>query len=277
MRCLSDRKLVTQTVSHLTHISMSLPFATNINQLLNELVTNLKRTLGDKVVGFYVYGSLTAEDFDKDISDIDLLVVTRLDIKESEFNELNKIHISTIKKNLEWDDRLEIAYISVGSLEAYRRTSPQIAVIGPGQPFNIKKMTKDWLINWWMVRNHGIAIFGPDPKEIIPAISKKEFVACVKEDALEVDRWMSQTDTLPSQSFTILTLSRSLYSFKTGEYVSKRKAIDWIQVKYPQWISLTEKAYNWRSCWKNSEAEPESSRAEVREYVKFIAKEITEA
>src|SRR4051812_45976805 len=48
----------------------------NINTLLTELVSEMEKVLGEKLVGLYLYGSLVTGDFDDDISDIDLLAVT---------------------------------------------------------------------------------------------------------------------------------------------------------------------------------------------------------
>ena len=44
-----------------------------VNALIGELLTGIRGVLGDRLVGLYLYGSLVAGDFDKDISDIDLL------------------------------------------------------------------------------------------------------------------------------------------------------------------------------------------------------------
>ncbi|MEZ0537617.1 nucleotidyltransferase domain-containing protein [Caldicellulosiruptoraceae bacterium PP1] len=47
----------------------------DINHLLNSLLSRIQNIFGTKFLGFYLYGSLVWGDFDKDISDIDLLAV----------------------------------------------------------------------------------------------------------------------------------------------------------------------------------------------------------
>ena len=60
----------------------------DVNRLLNTLLTRMQSILHDKLVGLYLYGSLVTGDFDHDISDIDLLTVTSVDIDELEFEAI---------------------------------------------------------------------------------------------------------------------------------------------------------------------------------------------
>ncbi|MEA3355592.1 MAG: adenylyltransferase, partial [Patescibacteria group bacterium] len=62
----------------------------NVNKFLEDFLFQVKKILGDKLVGLYLYGSLTWEDFDIDISDIDLLAVLSVDLNENEALALEK-------------------------------------------------------------------------------------------------------------------------------------------------------------------------------------------
>ena len=83
-----------------------------INNLLEYLIIAVNKILSDNLFGVYLFGSLVWGDFDYDISDIDLLVVTGDDIDEKGFSELNNLHLEIIKKFSYWNDRIEVAYIS---------------------------------------------------------------------------------------------------------------------------------------------------------------------
>ena len=52
------------------------PYA-EANAAVEALLDGVKETLGEQMVGLYLYGSLASGDFDPQTSDIDFLVVTR--------------------------------------------------------------------------------------------------------------------------------------------------------------------------------------------------------
>ncbi|MDQ5867841.1 MAG: nucleotidyltransferase domain-containing protein, partial [Chloroflexota bacterium] len=139
----------------------------NINELLADLREGIRRILAGRLVGVYLYGSLVTGDFDMGASDIDLLAVTSSDIDSSEFEQLDRMHLDFISRNKEWEHRLEIAYLSVDALKTYRWRASNIAIISPGEPFHVKEAGKDWLLNWYIVREKGIALAGPHPMTII--------------------------------------------------------------------------------------------------------------
>ena len=119
----------------------------HINALLDSLLSYMQGILGEKLVGLYLYGSLVMGDFDNEISDIDLLAAATTDIDYVEFNALQKMQDDIVTKQKEWDDRLEIAYLSLHALKTFKTQTSQIAIISPGEPFHIKEAGKDWLMN----------------------------------------------------------------------------------------------------------------------------------
>ncbi len=60
----------------------------HINELLETLLSQIQAILGEKLVGFYLYGSLVRGDFDYEISDIDLLAATATNVDKNEFHVL---------------------------------------------------------------------------------------------------------------------------------------------------------------------------------------------
>src|SRR5690348_4129469 len=124
----------------------------DINGLLDDLLGRLKGALGEKLVGLYLYGSLVWGDFDYDISDIDLLAVTTAPLDEAEFTRLERLHNDFVAEYSRWNDRLEIAYLPLKGLQTFRTEASPIAVISPGEPFNLKEAGYDWLINWYVVQ-----------------------------------------------------------------------------------------------------------------------------
>lgn len=241
-----------------------------LNKLLNLLLSQMKDILGEKLVGLYIYGSLVWGDFDYEISDIDLLAAISTDLNEKEFNKLKQIQDEIVKEYKKFDNRLEIAYMSLSALKTFKIQRSKIAIISPGEPFHIKEAGIDWLMNWYFVRENSITIFGPDPKTIIEPISKEEFIQCVKDQVKDWPNWIPQNHKRKFQSYAILTMCRALYAYKNGVQVSKKQAALWVQKKLPEWSSLIQNALKWREDWKNEDVDHEATFPETSRLVAYI-------
>ena len=49
-----------------------------------------------------------------------------------------------------------------------------------------------------------------------------------------------------SQAYAILSICRGLYTCRTGERLSKRRAAEWAAREFPEWAGLIEAALAWR-------------------------------
>lgn len=239
----------------------------SINQFLQAVLSDLQRALGDKLAGLYLYGSLVWGDYDDGVSDVDLLAATVGDIDAQEFAALDAMHHSLIARYPEWDDRLEIVYLSLEGLKTFREKRSQIAVISPGEPFNLKDAGTDWLMNWYMVLTKGVALYGPPPAAIIDPIPTAEFVEAVKDHARMWRTIIDEVDNRGLQSYSVLTLSRALYTCKHGEQVSKAKAAAWVASQLPAYASLLERALDWRRRNREPNIDHAATLPEVRAFV----------
>src|SRR5262245_56771673 len=143
----------------------------HVNELIDILLKQMKTILGQKLVGFYLTGSLVTGDYDDDCSDVDLLAAISSELDDTEFNALKKMHDDIVLNNKRWDDRFEIAYVSLRGLKTFKTESSNIGIISPGEPFHIIEADRLWLPNWYMVREKGRTLFGPTPTDIIAPIS----------------------------------------------------------------------------------------------------------
>jgi hypothetical protein len=224
---------------------MNLPPA--IQPLLTVVTHELPLQLGDTLVGIYLYGSAVWGDFDDDISDIDLLVVLTCDIDADLFARLDTWHQALEAQFPAWAERIEIAYISTTALQTFRSHTSPIAVISPGEPFNIKEAGIDWLINWYTIRQQSVVLSGPAVATVIPDISALEFRDNVRQQVSEWRDWVSHTrDSRPFQAYTILTMCRALYAWDSGTQVSKRVAAEWAMQQLPEYASIIANALEWR-------------------------------
>jgi predicted nucleotidyltransferase len=244
---------------------------TDINRQLDELLSRMQAILGKKLIGLYLFGSLVWGDFDYAISDIDLLAAIAADLDDQEFVQLDRLHHDLAKAYPEWEGRLEIAYISTQALQTFKtRTSP-IAIISPGEPFHVKEAGNDWLINWYIVQEKGLTLYGPAPTSIIAPISKEEFIQWVRVQAEEWREYIIHAlHSRPYQAYSILTMCRALYASRTGRQVSKKQAALWTQQHFPEWAAQIEKALKWREDHRNKQIDHEATYPETVRFVTAV-------
>ncbi len=240
-----------------------------INQLLQHLLENIQKVLGERLLGFYLYGSLVWGDFDYDISDIDLLAVTSDDVRDSDFAKLKEMHSEFAIQHPAWDNRIEVQYASKTGLKSFRTQASRMAVISPGEPFHVIDAGVEWLTNWFFVQDYGLILFGPPPDQFIDPISKDEFVQAIYDHALFWKEHVKETrNARPYQSYAVLTLCRALYTVTYKEQVSKKVAAKWAMSQLPDWANFINEALVVRShAGETTQADANSAYPKTEHFV----------
>jgi predicted nucleotidyltransferase len=246
----------------------------DIDRLLESLLSRMRRILHEKLVGLYLYGSLTTGDFDPQSSDIDLLAVTSSDISETERDALRAMHLDFARDNPQWDDRIDVQYLSLAALRTFRTQRSPIAIISAGEPFHMTEAGKEWLLNWYVVREDGVSLFGPPAETLIGPITWEEYAGCIRDYAAEVAARMEDAPNRKEQAYAILTMCRALLVHRTGEQASKRRAALWAQEELPRWSGLIQSALAWREAWQEKEVDHAATRAETVRFVNFVKDQI---
>jgi predicted nucleotidyltransferase len=247
-----------------------------IDELLDLLVGEIRGSLNDSLIGLYLYGSLATGDFDPERSDIDLLAIVSSDIDGEAFDRLDDMHRRFVEDHPAWDDRIEVAYVSAPAMRKFKTEMGDIAVVSPGEPFHIKESDRGWLMNWYMVREVGVTLFGPPPRTLIPEISKAEFVEAVRENSGEWAEWVYRMRPPGAQSYAVLTMCRALYAHTNGKQASKKEAALWARERLPQWAPLIRWAWDWRSEALEDEAEAGANFSETVRFVHDVIGRVTE-
>src|ERR1700753_2325430 len=81
-----------------------------VSALLRELAARLPVILGRNLVGIYLYGSLTPRVFHPRRSDVDLIVVTRRDLSDTQFRRLGAWLAREAESN-PWTTRLQMLFL----------------------------------------------------------------------------------------------------------------------------------------------------------------------
>ncbi|MGH2484797.1 MAG: aminoglycoside adenylyltransferase domain-containing protein [Ktedonobacterales bacterium] len=244
-----------------------------VNAVLDELHARIQAILGNRLTGLYLYGSLVTGDFDPAVSDLDLLAATDGDLRADDFARLERMHAEFARERPEWDDRIEVAYLAVTALQSFRKRRTQIAVISPGEPFHFQDAGLDWLVTWYVVREQGVALAGPPPQQLIAPIAKEEYLAGVRDYAIEFRQRVTQPMPRGSQAYAILTMCRAYHTLKTGELASKARSAQWARTQWPQWSPLIQQALLWRSIPRGEPMDDGATLPETRRFVLFAAGE----
>jgi Domain of unknown function (DUF4111) len=225
-----------------------------INDLLRQLLDGIRSVLGDHFVGLYLSGSLAFGDFDPTSSDIDFVAAICEPLDEAAVAALQRMHEELGGRGGEqgaWAHRLEGFYVPLAPLRRHDPATSRHAFFAADTRFGKHRLGWDWVINRYVVREHGVVVDGPPPATLIDPISREQLLGGVRgalrhEWSRHVDgsEWMRSRH---EQAFVVLTMCRALYVLDRGAFVSKPEAADWAQRHLaPEWTPLIQRALAWR-------------------------------
>jgi hypothetical protein len=226
-------------------------------------IHGLKRILGPKLVGFYIYGAAAFPDT-LPTGDIDFHVILESELTEDEKSQLEKLHQSLAKTFPPLGGELDGYYIILK--DALQKTPPKSQMW--------KRATDH---SWALHREHILAgrhkvLYGPDPRTIYPPATWPELEAALYGELDFVEEHLRDYP-----DYCILNLCRLIYSFETKDVVvSKAQASDWARKALPLWqqhIELARKSYD-------RQATPEDRKfmlAEVGRFLEFAKERIKRA
>ncbi len=227
---------------------------TTAHTVVATIAQRLPEVLAERLVAAYLFGSLVWGDFDEDTSDIDILVVLTCDVDDDLFAPLDAFHAELALQYPYWAGRIELVYISIAALDSFKEKRSPIAVMSPGEPFNIKDAGLDWQINWYTIRGQSQVLYGPAPSTVIPEITAQEFRDGVRLQVAEWGDWVVHTrDSRPYQAYCILTMCRALYAWQEGIQTSKRAAAEWAMQVLPDQAHIIGTALEWRRDHRNND------------------------
>jgi hypothetical protein len=218
-----------------------------VDALLAELLAAQRAILGKRLIGLYLYGSLSLGDFDPASSDIDFLAVTREPVAGATLAALAALHDRIVRSGRPYADKLEGWYFDRAALRHPAPAEAPQATIGADWPFGLSQPGPVWIIERYIVREYGVTVWGPPPRTLIDPIDPGALREATR--ALLRDFWAQQLDgpewlrTRDYQAFAILTMCRALQTIATGTVASKLAAAAWAQgVLAPPWPDLIARA-----------------------------------
>ena len=212
----------------------------DLNQLLVELVVGATKVLGDSFCGAYLQGSFAVGDADAD-SDVDFIVVTKEDVTPKQQAELQALHQTLYTLPTSWAQHLEGSYIP---RKVLRRPDPDrrplLYLDNGATEFALDNHDNTAVVRW-SLREHGVVLAGPDPRELVEPIAADQLRAEMRWALGHWQAWFRSIDSISRRALAVAVLShaRILHTLAIGEVSSKRTAGEWaLHALDPEWAPL---------------------------------------
>jgi len=218
-----------------------------LNRLLDRLLAEQQAVLSRAMLGLYLHGSLALGAFNPFRSDIDFVVATDGRLAGETQAALAAMHARLRAEGIPWADHLEGSYIPVAALRRYDPDDADFPALRVDGSFAVDIHGSDWIIQRWVLREKGVALFGPSPATLIDPVSAD---ALRRAAAGILREWwqpmLSEHYRLHEreyQAYAVLTMCRSLYTLTTGAIAAKSTAAQWaLENIAPRWHASIERA-----------------------------------
>jgi hypothetical protein len=251
---------------------MSVTKYKDINKVLSSLTTGMTHILGKNLVGVYLTGSLSYGDFNPDNSDIDLVAIVNDPLSPEQLEALKTMHLHVEATTEKWAKRIECSYVPLDMLESIQPPKTPRPYLGEGTFYAEAPYGNEWIINQYLLYNHGIPLLGPDFKTLVKPINIEDVrAACIRDLFEEWEPKMTDPTYLNNshyQSYVVLNLCRILYTVVCHSTLSKKASASWVKSEFdPQWNTLIQTAEDW------SYGKEMNLKEEVIEFIQFVATE----
>ncbi|HET6382529.1 MAG TPA: aminoglycoside adenylyltransferase domain-containing protein [Armatimonadota bacterium] len=241
-----------------------------LNSVLQDLVTSVQAILGDNFIGAYLQGSFAIGDWDYD-SDVDFIIALDHDVNEAELPALQAMHGRIYDGDSNWAKHLEGSYFPK---EILRRADPaksELYFLDNTFRELIRSNHCNTLVVRWAVRERGIVLAGPDPRELIDPVSaddlRQEVMVTMREWAQQLFANPEQMDNRWFQPYAVLSYCRMLHTLETGTIESKLAGARWAAGALDsRWTGLIERAWADRPdpSWKvRQKANPDDLKSTI--------------
>ena len=243
-----------------------------LNALLDDLVAEARRILGDAFVGAYLQGSFALGAADA-ASDCDFLVVTGRPVSDEEFGGLAALHAELPTRPGHWSRHLEGSYAVQAELRGLHAVGRPWPYVDHGSRELVRHPHCNSEVVRWILHEHGRTVAGPPARDLVDAVPAEALRArmCAELPGLlaGLESWISW-DVAWCQRYVVVTFCRVLATLATGRVLSKPDALRWAGGTLDRrWRPLLERAGADRAAYDPDERPPPGSVAETRAFAAY--------
>jgi streptomycin 3"-adenylyltransferase len=209
-----------------------------ITEQVSQACAVIERHLGSALQAIHLYGSALDGGL-KPYSDIDLLVTVNAPLDEPIRQALlsNLLTVSAAPGEDRSLRALEVTVIEHREVVPWRYPAKRELQFGEwlrqdllAGAFEPALLDIDLAILLTKVRQHSIALVGPEAEKLFEPVPKHDFFKALADT---LKQWNSPADWEGDERNVILTLARIWYSAATGQIVPKDIAADWVLERLP--------------------------------------------
>lgn len=223
-----------------------------IRPLLQDYLRFLLHQVPDLTEAVYLHGSIALDAFNEQLSDIDFITVLHRCPTVSEMRNLQAIHQTLREIYPCW--MLDGSYVQRHDLGQLSDAIAPCPYVAEGV-FHSQGYRDLNLVNWWVLKHHGIAVLGSSPQTLSFSVSWDDLVARMHINLNGYWRSWTRTPTRWVQLLTdygiqwaVLGVLRLWYTFREHNITSKTGAGTYALEHLPsRWHPLIQEAINLRN------------------------------
>ena len=196
-----------------------------LDALLARFVDALRTVLGERLVGAYLQGSFALGEADE-WSDVDFVVVTTEMVEPA---LVQPMHAELYAQPTPWAQHLEGSYIPAALLRRVDPARTPLPFLDNGATELVWDAHCNTAVVRTILRERGVVLAGPDPKELVDAVSPDDLRREARAALVAYVDWALELrePTAWQQTYLVYTLCRILRTIGHGDVLSKRGACDW--------------------------------------------------
>ena len=274
-----------------------------LDAVLAVLVRGVRERLGGNFVGAYLQGSFAIGDADAG-SDCDFIVAIGRDLTAEEIGGLDQLHKAIHRlPHRPWRHRLEGSYTPLDVLRRWIPTPREppgepprgtgwldagtgaqgprgypFVYLNHGARFLVRSEHDDTQVVRWSLRERGIVLTGPNPRDLIDPVTPAALGAEMRRIiALCLDVDLQPMDRVYEQTFWVGLFCRILHTTVTGLVASKKAGAAWAADTLDQrWRGLIERSLASRALPEEQRISPAhpTDVAATREFVAYVVERL---
>jgi len=191
-----------------------------VRPLLDRFTADIGRVV--RLTALWAHGSLALGDFQPGRSDLDLIALVGEPVSDQQRQELQLVH-EALAADEPLAELLHCTYVAAAELADVSRVHATWAM---SEMFDRRVS----VLSRRELQAGGLALYGPDPREVVPPVSDRQLADYVRADLS--DFWHPRTE-VPHLwlrevwvDLGFLTLARASVTLQDGRLISKREAFD---------------------------------------------------
>ena len=249
------------------------PYA-DLDELVEELLGQWRRILGDGLAGAWIQGSFALGAGDLH-SDCDWIVATHAPLTEAQVAALRRLHDEIPTREGHWPHDIEGSYARFDELASVEHLGRRWLFNDHGH------RTLEWSDHCnrgytrWILREHGITLLGPAPQTFMPPVPSEllrdEAATALPTLLADLTPWIDIDAVAWGQRYAVVTVCRLLYTLVTAEVASKTGALEWaMRTLDPTWRPLLGQVRDDRTLGFDRDTQPRPGSAQTaREFAAY--------